>query len=178
MSKTCPLHLSGTCPTSSLWAALPVPRIHTESPTDVYFDWLFRRVSHSKSSFARTTSWKTTPLMSALYFWQSNAYAARSVDSKYLESCVDNTMPPQSLRRTSSTRNRWIKNKPENKMAAPMSFVHRTQNHLRYHFAIFPKNESCEQRWLRSAMLIRSFKKALNARYHSKTSMMLFYARA
>ena len=40
------------------------------------------------------------------------ACAARSVDSKYLESCVDNIMPPQSLRRTSSKRNRRRKNKP------------------------------------------------------------------
>ena len=35
-----------------------------------------------------------------------------TLDSKYLESCVDNTMQPQSLRRTYCRKNCQIKNKP------------------------------------------------------------------
>ena len=34
----------------------------------------------------------------------------------------------------------------KNKMAAPKAFVHHDQNRLRYHFAISPTNECCEQR--------------------------------
>ena len=100
--------------------------------------------------------------MAALrYPWMRFLYAcaARLEDSKYLESCVDNKMPPQSLRRTPSRRNRQIKTsllRTENIMAAPKAFVHHVQNRLRSHFVITRTNECCEQRWVRSVMLIKS----------------------
>ena len=79
------IHLSGMCLNLfSLSCASGAMWSHSES----YWHLLqlpFRRTSHSKLSFAQTTSWKTTSFMSPLYFWQSLGIAIIGIPSKMLK---------------------------------------------------------------------------------------------
>ena len=53
-------------------------------------------------------------------------------------------------------------------MATPEASVHLVKNRLRYHFAVYPTNESCSQKLLRRIMMLRSLIKILLASYSSK----------
>ena len=55
----------------------------------------------------------------------------------------------------------------QNKMAAPKASVHSVKNRLCYHFAVYPKNESCLQRYSRRIMMLRILIKILLASYSS-----------
>ena len=50
-------------------------------------------------------------------------------------------------------------NRSDDKMAAPMAFVHPVKNRLSYNFFLYQTNESCFQSVSRRRMLLRRFNK-------------------